>query len=44
MIVNPWGKVLKQAKFSEDIISSNIDLREVAHCRDRIPATTNYRL
>ena len=44
MIVNPWGKVLKKANFSEEIISSNIDLREVLNCRDRIPATTNYKL
>ena len=42
MIVNPWGKVLAEAKSNDKFIISEINLDEVNLVRRKIPSMTNY--
>ncbi|XP_075226379.1 omega-amidase NIT2 isoform X2 [Lycorma delicatula] len=37
IIVNPWGKVIKQAEFNEEILTADIDLNECDNARQSIP-------
>ena len=44
MIIDPWGKIIEEAKNSVGIISANIDLELIRECRNKIPAMTDYKL
>ena len=45
MIVNPWGKVLVEAKINKiQIISTFINVDEVKENRKKIPSTTDFKL
>ena len=44
MIIDPWGKIIAEARNSVGIISSNIDLELIRKYRKKIPAMTDYRL
>lgn len=43
MIVGPWGSVLSAADDEPGFVAADIDLREVAEARSRIPALTHDR-
>ena len=43
MIVNPWGKILVEAKDSKKkIISTEINIGEIIECRQKIPSMTDF--
>ena len=43
MIVNPWGKILVEAKDSKkQIISTEINNGEIIECRKKIPSMTDF--
>lgn len=42
MAVSPWGKILGQAEFDEQIVSADLNLEEVTNMRAQIP-TANQR-
>ena len=41
LIVNPWGKVISKAKSKPKILNTNINLNEIEHARNKIPAILN---
>ena len=41
LLVNPWGKVIAKAKTSPKILNTKINLEEVEHARNKIPAILN---
>ena len=42
MIVNPWGKILAEARSNNKFIMSEINLDEINLVRKKIPSMTNY--
>lgn len=44
MIIDPWGKIVTQARTEETIISSTIDLTEVDKVRGTIPVFSDRRV
>ena len=41
LLVNPWGKVIAKAKSRSKILNTNINLDEIEHARNKIPAILN---
>ena len=41
LLVNPWGKIIAKAKTKPKILNTNINLEEVEHARNKIPAILN---
>ncbi len=41
MLVNPWGKIIAKATSRPKILNSKINLEEVEHARNKIPAILN---
>jgi predicted amidohydrolase len=41
LLVNPWGKIIANAKTKPKILNTNINLEEVEHVRNKIPAILN---
>ena len=45
MIVDPWGRILVEAKNNEkQIICATIDINEIKECRKKIPSMTDFKL
>ena len=43
MIVNPWGKVLVEAKHDKkQVISKTINISEIQEYRNKIPSMTKF--
>lgn len=42
-IISPWGKVLAQAVFDEEIVYADLDLDEVKNMRAQIPTWSQRR-
>ena len=43
LVVDPWGKILAEAKDSEMILTSELDLKKVQDCQNAIPVLKNDR-
>ena len=43
LIVNPWGEVLADGGEAEGVVLAELDLAEVAKCREMVPALHNGR-
>lgn len=43
MVVDPWGKVIKQAEFQEETVIADLDLSEVHGVRQKIPCFKQRR-
>ena len=41
LLVNPWGKIISKAKEMPKILNTNINLDEIEHVRNKIPAILN---
>ena len=41
LLVNPWGKIISKAKSKPKILNTNINLDEIDHARNKIPAILN---
>ena len=41
LLVNPWGKIISKAKSKPKILNTNINLDEIEHARNKIPAILN---
>ena len=41
LLVNPWGKIISKAKEKPKILNTNINLDEIEHVRNKIPAILN---
>jgi predicted amidohydrolase len=41
LLVNPWGKIIAKAKTKPKILNTKINLEEVEHARNKIPAILN---
>ena len=41
LLVNPWGKIVAKAKTKPKILNTKINLEEVEHARNKIPAILN---
>ena len=41
LLVNPWGKIIAKAKTNPKILNTKINLEEVEHARNKIPAILN---
>ena len=43
MIVNPWGKIIAEAGYDEELIIAEINLEEIATIREELPIIKNRR-
>ena len=43
LVVDPWGEILAEAKDSETILTSELDLKKVQDCQNAIPVLENDR-
>ncbi|MBT5214323.1 MAG: carbon-nitrogen hydrolase family protein, partial [Pelagibacteraceae bacterium] len=41
MLINPWGKIISQAKSKQKILNTVINIEEVKNVRNKIPAILN---
>jgi len=37
MVVDPWGKVVSQTEFAEDVVVADLELQEIKNVREQIP-------
>ena len=44
MIIDPWGQILAQQEAGEGVVLAELDLRQLAQVRERLPALQHRRL
>ncbi|MCL2116601.1 MAG: carbon-nitrogen hydrolase family protein [Methanobrevibacter sp.] len=43
IVCNPWGEAIAEAKYNEELIVTEIDLKEIAKIREELPMLNNRR-